>query len=133
MPSNVTRFEWLYYASLALNLVQIVLTYNAQLAFAVRMGLGNPFIVLTHVLTFAVYILLVRWAAHGRKNWARWTLLFLFALTVVATSMQLAPMLSMSPIVGWLSIAYMLLQGMALFLVFTGNANEWFRKPEQPA
>ena len=133
MPSNVTRFEWLYYASLALYLVQVILTYGDQYAFAVRLGLGNPFILATNAITIAAYVLLIRLVARRRKNWARWILLFLFALSLTATGMQLGPMLRMSTTEGLLSLGTLLLQGAGMFLIFTGNAQEWFRQPEPAA
>lgn len=133
MPSNVTRFEWLYYISLGVFIAEIVLTYDEQLAFWVRVGLGNPFILATHAVTIGIYVLLIRTAARARKNWARWVLLFLFVIGLFGTVMQLGPIPSFRTAESVLGVIYILLQGFGLFLIFTGNAQEWFRKPEPAA
>lgn len=129
MPSNVMRFERLYYLSLVVNLIQIVMTYGEQVAFAVRVGLGHPFIIATHIVTFAVYIVLIRQAARGRKPWARLVLLVFFVFALLATAIQFGPMLALSATEALLSVIYLVLQGAGLFFVFTGDARGWFARP----
>lgn len=123
MPSNVTRFEQLAYLSLGIGIVVAALQYPSLSGQA---GAGFTLFVQAFVLGFL--FLLVWLIARRRKNWARWVLLILFLVGIPAYIPILSDMLLVSSLSGILSIVQLFTQGVALYLIFTGDAASWFKK-----
>ena len=128
MPSNVARFEILFYTSVVLGVLTFLLDakHVSQKAEASFLFIG---IVL--VLTFGLLVLLVWLSARRRKNWARWVVFIVFLLGLVPFLFSLPEMFTSSMLRGSVATVQMILQSVAIYLVFTGNAKPWFEK--QPA
>jgi peptidoglycan/LPS O-acetylase OafA/YrhL len=123
MPKNVARFEVLAYISIAIGVITSALEYQRFSTMA------NPaFILLVQLFVFLIFVLFIWLIARRRKNWARWLFLILFLLGLPFYIPSLAAMIKNNPISGLLSVVQMLIQGAAIFLVFSGDAKEWFRK-----
>jgi hypothetical protein len=112
MPSSVRIFEILSYASVLIRLV-------TALAFP-AFGNATPIVVL---LVFGWNASLIWWAARRRMNWARWILLIWFVVGT-AYSYLLFPF----ELDAWeiLFLAAVLMDAVALALVFTRSARPWF-------
>ena len=79
----------------------------------------------TPALNGAVMIWLI---ARKRQNWARWTFLVLFVIGLPLSVPQLLATFQTSALSAVLGLVQLLLQVYAFFLIFTGNAKDWFRK-----
>ncbi|TXD71121.1 hypothetical protein ESU54_17675 [Aequorivita antarctica] len=62
------------------------------------------------------------------KNWARITLLVLFVIGMLGFPLIISNEFQMSPLIGIVSIAQMLIQLYVLIILFSGQSNEWFKK-----
>lgn len=125
-PSNVVRFEQLIYISLGIGVVQSSLEWGRLVDSAHAMGRGIGFILFIQTFVFAVTVFFIWLIARRRKNWARWVWLSLFILGLPFAFPVLSRLLRSGPIVATLVCAQNLAQIAALYLIFTGNAREWF-------
>jgi chromate transport protein ChrA len=76
----------------------------------------------------AIIVLFIWLIARRRKNWARWVWLSLFILGLPFAFPELSRLLRSGLIVATLVCAQNLAQIVALYLIFTGNAREWFAR-----
>ena len=121
MPSNVARFEQLMYLSLGIGIVIAALKYQS-----LPSGAYAAFAVLLAMMALIVWLI-----ARRHANWARWALLVIFLVGLVSFIPYLSITLQTNLLSGILSAVQCLVQGMALYLVFTGNAVAWFRRPSE--
>ena len=124
MPPNVARFEQLMYLSLGIGIVNSALQYQS-----ISSQVGVAFTLIIQAIVFGIMVLLIWLIARRRANWARWALLVLFLLGTVASIPILSGLLQTISLAGILSIAQLFIQGMALYLIFTGNVAAWFKEP----
>jgi hypothetical protein len=112
MPQNVVIFERLMYASVCIGLLQ---------------ALGGMVFVAGVVLATLAIILLLMWLiVRKRKNWARLLFAIMFVLGLWPTIQNVSLLLDANPAVALLSVAQIVIQGAALFFIFTGDAPSWF-------
>jgi len=78
-------------------------------------------------VTFAVLALLIYFISAGR-NWARITFLILFLIGLVPTIPQIMATLDRSALGGVISFGQLLLQIVAMYLVFSKPGSTWFAK-----
>ena len=133
VPTNVTRFEQLMYLSLGIGIVVSALQYEDFVRKAViHWGPDLPAFLLGGVLGtgvgFGALVLLIWLIARRRKSWARWVYLVLFLIGLPLSIPILGVMLKSNPISAILSIIQVLSQGLALYLIFTGDSANWFKK-----
>jgi len=121
MPPNVTRFEQLMYLSLGIGIINAALQYQDLSAQA-------GFTLFVQAFVLGISILFIWLIARRHTNWARWVLLIIFLPGVVAYIPLLSGMLQTNLLSGILSIIQFFFQGIALYLVFTGNSGAWFKK-----
>ena len=113
-PASIRYFEHLTVASFAVGLLH-------QLS-STTVGLVGTFVVA------AITIGLALLASRRRKNWARWVLTIMFVLGAGFTVLDMRAVLAIGyPLV---TVLVFLLQAIALALLFTQEASDWFhRKP----
>src|SRR5580658_4528571 len=118
-PSQVSTAAGLMWGSLLLGLVT-----SALLRGHLPSGAHALFI---QVFTFGVLALLTYliWAGH---NWARITFTVLFALGLVFYGPILIRFFQSSPMAGALNLVQTLLQLIAIYLLFTKPARDWFKQ-----
>jgi hypothetical protein len=126
-PSNVIWFERLMYLSIAIGIANTALNWNRLVALTKRFG-GVVFGVYVYVGAFAVMVSLIWLVARQAKNWARWLQLSLFVLGIPSDARLVGHNLHDRPMVGALELVSTVLQVAALYLIFTGNAREWFMR-----
>lgn len=120
-PRSVAVFEALYLLTILISFVQAALGWRQATAIA------SPALVVTvQVITIVILLTLVLLISRRRQNWARWVLVVLFviglpALARIVMSGQLPGSL-------WITIVQTVLQLVALAMLFTPPAQEWFRK-----
>jgi peptidoglycan/LPS O-acetylase OafA/YrhL len=122
VPNNVLRFEALLYASLMLDSLSVAFqdrTPNAEMTesmILIATILAAGFIV---ALVYFVWL-----AARRRKNWPRWVLAAVLALSVVS----LAQIISDRGVEldSGIEIVSCVLIAAGLYFSFTGDAQGWF-------
>ncbi len=124
-PRDVLRFEAFLYSSLLIDAL------SAGFLSAVPDDATDDmrlFVNLLSALVIAALVWLVWLAAQRRKNWARWTLAGLFALTAILFAGTMGDMeLSIRSIADVISLG---LTAVGLYFGFTAEAGPWFEAPK---
>jgi hypothetical protein len=124
MPSNVVWYERLMYGSLLLGLVNVLSVLRREPSLTSDQLIVVIGIVVVIMVVFGVvFVWLV---ARRRHGWPRYVFAVLAVLGVPATVKMVGTDLSAQPLEAGLSAAQLVMQVVALFLIFTGNAREWF-------
>jgi hypothetical protein len=127
MPQNVVIFERLMYASVCIGLLNLILDGPRQAELPDIQALGGMVFVAGVVLATLAIILLLMWLiVRKRKNWARLLFAIMFVLGLWPTIQNVSLLLDANPAVALLSVAQIVIQGAALFFIFTGDAPSWF-------
>jgi hypothetical protein len=119
---NIRLFEWLMYLSLA---VQVVTTASDFEKLAELAG-GWPAVVLTEVLTLAVFGIFIFVAVYLRQKWALYVIAGFYGFRLLRYIPSFAYIAL--PLVQFLSAVQFVLQGLALFYAFSGDARAHFAK-----
>jgi hypothetical protein len=124
IPRNVLRFEAFLYSSLLIDAL------SAGFLSAIPDDATDDmrmFVNLLSALVIAALVWLVWLAAQHRKNWARWTLAGLFALTAILFAGTIGDMeLTIRSIADVISLG---LTAAGLYFGFTAEAGPWFEAP----
>jgi hypothetical protein len=119
---NIRLFEWLMYLSLA---VEVATTASDFEKLAELAG-GWPVVVLTEVLTLAVFGIFIFVAVYLRKKWALYVIAGFYGFRLLRYIPSFAYIAL--PLVQFLSAVQFVLQGLALFYAFSGDARAHFAK-----
>ena len=119
---NIRLFEWLMYVSLV---VQVATTASDFEKLAELAG-GWPVVVLTEVLTLAVFGIFMFVAVYLRKKWALYVIAAFYGFRLLRYIPSFAYIAL--PLVQFLSAVQFVLQGLALFYAFSGEARTHFTK-----
>ena len=125
IPRDVLRFEAFLYSSLLIDAL------SAGFLSAIPDDATDDmrmFVNLLNALVIAALVWLVWLAAQRRRNWARWTLAGLFALTAILFAGTISDMdLTIRSIADVLSLG---LTAVGLYFGFTAEAGPWFEAPK---
>lgn len=119
---NIRLFEWLMYVSLV---VQVATTASDFDKLAELAG-GWPVVVLTEVLTLAVFGVFIFVAVYLRKKWALYVIAAFYGFRLLRYIPSFAYIAL--PLVQFLSAVQFVLQGLALYYAFSGEARAHFAK-----
>lgn len=119
---NIRLFEWLMYVSLA---VQVATTASDFEKLADLAG-GWPVVVLTEVLTLAVFGSFIFVAVYLRQKWALYVIAAFYAFRLLRYIPSFAYIAL--PLVQFLSAVQFVLQGLALYYAFSSEARAYFAK-----
>jgi hypothetical protein len=119
---NIRLFEWLMYLSLV---VQVATTASDFEKLAELAG-GWPAVVLTEVFTLAVFGIFIFVAVYLRKKWALYVIAAFYAFRLLRYIPSFAYIAL--PLVQFLSAVQFVLQGLALYYAFSGEARAHFAK-----
>ncbi len=126
MPTNVRRFAWLYLGAflIALAGLPFMPPYDLGLARETQTGLVAGIVVIMVVVLLPFFWL----AVWRRRNWARWVLLVIFASFAVI--FFLSPTLFQREylLVNVISFVSMLVEAVAFYFLFVGDARPWFKR-----
>lgn len=135
MPSNVAWFERLMFIDVGISALIAIVQFSNPVDPQTDIDPDalplDPFVFGIISLTLLVGVLVLIWlTVRQRKNWARWTLLVWF---VFANLTLLYDILSDQPFpdglfVFILNLVTSAIEITAFYLIFTGNAREWFQK-----
>ncbi len=119
---NIRLFEWLMYVSLV---VQVATTASDFTKLAELAG-GWPVVVLTEILTLAVFGVFIFVAVYFRQKWALYVIAAFYGFRLLRYIPSFAYIAL--PLVQFLSAVQFVLQGLALYYVFSGEARVHFAK-----
>lgn len=121
------RFEQLMYLTLFIGVFDSILLWNRLVSDARAAAIDGAWSILfIQVFVLAMMVLLIWLVARRRKNWVRWLMLVLFVVGVPFSLPTLFRTLLMNPFVGTMGCLQWAFQIVALYLIFTGDAREWF-------
>lgn len=119
-PAQVTQALYLLSGSLVLGMVLTLLDVG-------ELSASTLWVLHAVALIVAMSVLLIYEISRG-KNWARFVFLALFIVGLVPYLPDTMVMFDQSPIMGSLSVLQLVVQLIALYLVFTSASSAWFRK-----
>ena len=122
MPAQVALFERLYYASLALGLINSALQFDHFTRMA-----SVAFVISVQLLVLVFLVLMIWLVARRRKNWARWLMLILFVVGTPLSIPTIWQTFQVNILWGGISVVQIILQAAAIYFVFTADARAWFR------
>lgn len=123
-PSQINTAVNLLWASLAIGFVKSIMDMQ-HLGSQASPAFTN-FILISVI---AVMVLLIVFISKG-KNWARITFLVLFILGSLPSIPLVLGEFTRSPVLGAFSLVQIVLQVVALYMVFTKPGAAWFKKQE---
>ena len=121
-PEAVRTAVTLLYATLGLGVVRSALEGARLAAETSAVAFGAIALFSLALTAFLTYM------AGRRRNWARITLLVLFLIGVPLSVKPLAASLIAAPVSGLLGLAQVVLQVVALVLLFRPASSAWFRR-----
>lgn len=124
-PAIVSNAVRLLYASLAIGVVRAFLEFNTMVADA-PIGL----VLVISAITFGLLLFLIYKIAAGR-NWARIVFLVLFVVGVPMSVIPLVHSLAQTPVSGLIGLVQLVVQVIALVMLFQSPSNAWFRSVKQ--
>ena len=133
-PKSIVMFERLFLASLALGLLNFLLSYQDAAALvandtgAQKLGLGGGFLIAITAVSTAVYLLLWFLVARMASTIAKWVLVVFVGLGVLAALPALTGAWSVTLA---LSLVVYALEVLALVYLFRPDAKAWLGGTEQ--
>lgn len=125
-PQTVTVAVYLLWASIAIGLVKIPLDLPALTAMPSQ---GLIWSVVVLVLAFFCFLIV---KISAGRNWARITYLVFFLIGLIPALPTLMSEFTRAPVIGILSVVQFIMQGYAVFLLFTNPGKTWFQKARAP-
>ena len=133
-PTSITNFERCYLGSIALGFIILALTWNSQLALLARNpataqlsgGAIYGSLLTGLVIGAVVAILLWYFAARRASVVAKWIIVVFFAFGVLSLLNSLSKGMVPPGLGGVLTIANIVLQGVAVWMLFKPDAKAWF-------
>lgn len=128
-PRIITAFEWIFLVTLGLGLIHSVSLWRQLTTLA-----SPAFVIAIQCFTFLVMIGLVLAVSRRRSNIARWVLCGLFALGLpvfFGTLQHFDEVVRTDPL-SWILMPQLVLQAVAIALLFTPAARRWFVRAAPP-
>lgn len=126
-PEKVGAAVKLLYSTLALGILRSILEASTHIPLV-----SPAFMLLFTVFALGIMSLLIHNIGKGR-NWARISVLGLFLAGVPFSILPLLHSLAENPISGLLGVGQVILQIVALVLLFQKPSSDWFREMKAPA
>jgi ABC-type dipeptide/oligopeptide/nickel transport system permease component len=126
MPTNIIRFERLAYISLVMGVVALGIDRNF------RAEVGLTVVVVSTAIAVAIGVALIYLAARRRKNWARWAFSIIAAISTAFVAYSVWTEFAVQPWVTGLNIVSTAFDAVAVYLLFSGDSQSWFR-PTAPS
>ena len=133
-PVSIVQFERCYLGSIALGFVTLALTWTAQMAMLSRnpataqLSGGLLYSSLLTGIVLGALVALVLWyfAARRASVVAKWIIVVFFAIGVLSLLNSLSKGMVPSGLGGVLTVANIVLQAVAVYLLFRPDAKAWF-------
>ena len=120
-PKKVQTAVTILYVTLGIGILRAVIEASANAEMA-----GVGFLMFVTLVVFAFMAFLIA-KIGGGKNWARITFLVLFLLGLLPSILPLLRSFDINPLSGFLGLAQIVLQILALVFLFQQESGDWFR------
>ena len=135
-PTSILYFERLSLLSILVGMAFTWIDWDKQIAAARASGLAPAVVPITLAFSLAILLLLIFLISRTGLAIAKWIFVALFALGLVFSVPQVLQALDRG-LVGLLQLTQLVVQGMAIYFLFTPEARDWFRgdraEPAKPA
>lgn len=128
-PASILHFERILFAALSIDLINNLLSWNLMAARIAAEGMApNPLALLAMSLASPlVGLLFWYFVARRRSNIARWVMTAVVAVGAAAFAYKAAKIGATMDRLLVLGLVSELLKAVAVFRLFTGDANRWYR------
>ena len=126
-PTSILYFERLSILSILVGMVFTWIDWEGQIAGVRATGFSPAVAPLTLGFSLAVLLLLIFLIARKGVAVAKWIFVALFVIGLAFSVPQVGDALDRG-LVGLLQLTQLVVQGMAIYFLFTPEANDWFRK-----
>jgi len=126
-PASILYFERLAILSILAGMVFTWIGWEGQVAGVRASGFSPAVAPLTLGFALAILLLLIFLISRRGMAVAKWIFVALFAGGLVYSVPQVLEALDRG-LVGLLQLTQLVVQGMAVYFLFTPEANDWFRK-----
>ena len=130
-PPSIVWFERLSLLALAIGALVSVATWNEVLASIQSSGIGATAAAAIHIVLFALLVGLVLLISRGRSVVAKWVFVILFVGGLILTAPGLGGIFERG-LLGLVQAVQLLLQVIAVGLLFAPPASAWLRGRETP-
>ena len=120
-PKKVQTAVTILYVTLGIGILRAVIEASANAEMA-----GVGFLMFVTLVVFAFMAFLIA-KIGGGKNWARITFLVLFLLGLLPSILPLLRSFDINPLSGFLGLAQIVLQILALVFLFQQESGDWFK------
>jgi hypothetical protein len=126
-PTSILYFERLAILSILVGMVFTWIDWEDQIAGVRAAGFTAAVAPLTLGFALAILLLLIVLISRRGSAIAKWVFVALFAFGLVVSAPQVMDALDRG-LVGLLQLTQLVVQGMAVYFLFTPEANDWFRR-----
>jgi hypothetical protein len=133
-PSTIVNFEWLSLLAVLLGVATTVLTWDSLIASVRSKVLGSglePAVAILAIIYIALLVMLILLTSRRASNVAKWLLVLIIALELVASAPRIPAMLG-AGLLGWVETAQMLIQLAAVVMLFLPASRAWFKSGGAP-
>jgi hypothetical protein len=129
-PKSIVYYEYAYLGSVLLGIVVTAMTWttnnNTDEVEKIRAMLGPSFLPILYVFIHTLSLALWYFTARVPNTVAKWIVLGWFALSLIGFAMALAAGNLPSDLPGLLAAAALVLNAVAIYLLFRPDARAWF-------
>jgi hypothetical protein len=129
-PTSILYFERLSILSILVGMVFTWIDWKDQIAGVRASGLPPEVVPITLAFSLAILLLLIFLISRKGIGIAKWIFVALFAVGLVFSVPQVLGALDRG-LVGLLQLTQLVVQGMAIYFLFTPESNDWFRKGDR--
>jgi hypothetical protein len=119
-PDEIVYFERLWLFSIALGIISAAVKYAENLAASISIT-----VIAGTALALVLQLLLILSVSRGRKRWASWIIVVLFAVGLPIYVFALAHTINQNPVAAGLSGIQYLMQTVGLYFLFQPAARHW--------
>ncbi len=129
-PKSIVYYEYAYLGSVLLGIVVTAMTWTAnnqtEEVEKIRAMLGASFLPILYVFIYTLSLALWYFTARAPNTVAKWIVVGWFGLSLVGFAMALGAGNVPSDPAGLLALAALLLNAVAVYLLFRPDARAWF-------
>ena len=129
-PKSIVQFDWIYLVIIALGIVGIALGWNETMSTVqvqqMVARLGTAWVYVPLALGIAIQLLLWYFIARRGSVVAKWIFVILTAIGVLFSAVKIATGGVASPISNVIEVTLLVLQVIAISLLFRPDVRGWF-------
>ena len=125
-PPSIVNFERVVLLSLAIGVINTLVSYDQMVASVAAQGFGSNFVIGVQAVTIAIMLLLLWFISRKGSPVAKWIYVVLSVLGLVSAVAGISQTLEFGSISVILSTVQYVLLLISLFLLFRPDSKAWF-------